>query len=400
MTNLCVCVCVCVFVLSRLLLFRFSVSSFLASFLVEGFLVINLEEKKWPPPPPPPPPFSSPVFPVLLHLRSSVSSRIKIQAITTRLERVLVGRAGHDRAKPARRREERRDAEHRGATKTVKLRVPSLGSVDPLSRITRYPWEEVALARHGPRMRSRNIRRGGVGCHGLYSLSLFRSPPSFTTLLFPLSVSPSLRLSLDLSSLPPLFSSPPLLPPSSLAAASWHLFLTMDPNPFGDSGIHVYAGKSIKEGSTHSKRSARDRPWHRSYDRDEHRVIKWPARPFSYALRNWRYVARHYLRYVHTYTPLDVYRDELLVSFTAGLRCFPRIEYHFGEEDWQKLVFSAASNYPLPRRLSNFLFLRFVRRIRSAIGRFQGRADRCAAIVRYQLVAEDRSSRYTTTDAR
>ena len=39
MTNLCVCV------LSGFLLFRFSVSSFLASSLVEGFLVINPEEK-------------------------------------------------------------------------------------------------------------------------------------------------------------------------------------------------------------------------------------------------------------------------------------------------------------------------------------------------------------------
>lgn len=114
MTNLCVCI------LSGFLLFRFSVSSFLASFLVEGFLVINPEEK------------SDLLLlllhslrrfadvlrcsSVLLHLGSSVSSRIKIQAITTRLERVLVGRAGHDRAKPARRREQREEEIRRSAT--------------------------------------------------------------------------------------------------------------------------------------------------------------------------------------------------------------------------------------------------------------------------------------------
>lgn len=82
-------------------------------------------------------------------------------------------------------------------------------------------------------MRSRNIRRGGVGCRTDYHSFSLSSP----TLPLPRreSTSPS-------SSHPPAYPSPRsiyLSPPPSPPVASWHLFLTVDPNPFGDSGIYL-----------------------------------------------------------------------------------------------------------------------------------------------------------------
>lgn len=204
---------------------RFSVSSFLAFRPRRRFPSNKLSGKKV---------TSSPVLSVLLHLRSSVSTDQNPSNYDA---------AGKGSSRPSgTRSSEPGDArkEENGAVQGRRW------SLESLPRIGGSTIQDYSLSLRGgcararrPSMRSRNIRRGGVGCHGLLSSSLsfptllYRSPRCECNLSF---VSPSLayilRLSLDLS----FFPSFPLLF-LLLLATSWHLFLTMDPNPFGDSGI-------------------------------------------------------------------------------------------------------------------------------------------------------------------
>lgn len=204
---------------------RFSVSSFLAFRPRRRFPSNKLSGKKV---------TSSPVLSVLLHLRSSVSTDQNPSNYDA-AEKGSSRPSGTRSSEPGDARKEENGA--------VQGRRWSLES---LPRIGGSTIQDYSLSLRGgcararrPSMRSRNIRRGGVGCHGLLSFSLsfptllYRSPRCECNLSF---VSPSLayilRLSLDLS----FFPSFPLLF-LLLLATSWHLFLTMDPNPFGDSGI-------------------------------------------------------------------------------------------------------------------------------------------------------------------
>lgn len=285
---MCVCarVCVCLYSLVSCS-FRFSVSSFLASFLVEGFLVINPEEK-------------SDLHllllflfllrlssvprcsAVLLHLRSSVSSRIKIQAITTRLERVLVGRAGHtierNRRGDARKEETQRVPRSDGDGET-RSSLPRIGG----STIQDYSLSLRGGCARAPRpsdaLEEYKTRGSWVPLYSLVlsfvPFTLLRLASSFAALrsaapfLFPFHHPPPLPLPLSPIHGIPTSLARSIFSPSPLPLPTSSSFFSMPLDTCSSRWIrillgiqvYVYAGKSIKEGSTHSKRSARDRPY-------------------------------------------------------------------------------------------------------------------------------------------
>lgn len=256
---------------------RFSVSSFLAFRPRRRFPSNKLSEKKV---------TSSPVLSVLLHLRSSVSTDQNPSNYDA---------AGKGSSRPSgTRSSEPGDArkEENGAVQGRRW------SLESLPRIGGSTIQDYSLSLRGgcararrPSMRSRNIRRGGVGCHGLLSFSL-----SFPTLLYRsprCECQPFLRFTIPRlyptsfarSIFFPLFS-PPLTP-------SPRYLLTPVPHDGSESfwGFrYIHAGKSIKEGSMYLKRSS-DRTVSDCFEAGCMDGYKM-TRSFSYALRNWRYVAR------------------------------------------------------------------------------------------------------------